>query len=367
MKNTLSEDLLRQRAVWRKSDMRGEYFRDVTAIIHSTPFRRLKHKTQAFYAPHNDHICTRIEHALHVSTIAISICRALGLDPDLAQAIALAHDLGHAPFGHEGERVLSNLSPSIGGFSHELHSLRVVDVLANNGAGLNLTYAVRDGIVSHCGEKFEQRIRPEVQQKVLQDIQAIGHYPNTYEGCVVRLADKIAYLGRDLEDAMSARFIRLDELDPTIRGALGASNGEIISTLVSDLINESKGKDYVGFSREKHDLILKLYNFNREKIYLNPRMERYRVFCKRILDGIFDYLLELFQQHQWEIDGYKGGIIKLDHQFGEYLRTMRAIYDSENANAVRIVIDYIAGMTDDFAMECITQITLPEPIEFGTF
>ncbi|MBT9134456.1 MAG: Deoxyguanosinetriphosphate triphosphohydrolase-like protein [Firmicutes bacterium] len=263
MLNPLPPDILRARAYPREADMRGDYFRDVTAIIHSTPFRRLKHKTQAFYAPQNDHVCTRIEHVLHVATIAVTICKALGLDADLAQAIALAHDLGHAPFGHEGERVLHGRTAEIGGFIHELHGLRVVDVLAHDGTGLNLTYGVRDGVISHCGERFEQRLSPEPRQKALSEVRDRGQAPNTYEGCVVRLADKIAYLGRDLEDAITAKFVTLPEVDPLVRQALGSSNGQIIGTLVADVVQESLGRDYIGLSDEKNELVLKLYSFSR--------------------------------------------------------------------------------------------------------
>lgn len=364
MQNPLPPAILRARAYPREADLRGDYFRDVTAIIHSTPFRRLKHKTQAFYAPQNDHVCTRIEHVLHVATIAVTICKALGLDADLAQAIALAHDLGHAPFGHEGERVLHHRTTEIGGFVHELHGLRVVDVLAHDGAGLNLTYGVRDGIISHCGERFEQRLSPEPLPKVLAEVKDRGLAPNTFEGCVVRLADKIAYLGRDLEDAITAKFVTLAEVDPLVRQALGSSNGQIIGTLVADVVQESAGKDYVGFTDEKNELVLRLYSFNIERIYRHPRMERYRVFCQRIIEGVFDYLLALFMREGWNWPAYARGAIRLDAQFGEFLRGMRHIYEVNAVPAMRIVADYVAGMTDDFAIEAIKQITIPAPIDF---
>lgn len=365
MRNPLPVEALQSRVAPRQTDMRGEYFRDITAVIHSTPFRRLKHKTQAFYAPMNDHVCTRIEHVLHVSTIAATICKTLGLDADMAQAIALAHDLGHAPFGHEGERVLHQKTEAIGGFIHELHGLRVVEVLANDGKGLNLTYAVRDGIISHCGERFEQRLSPEGELKNLREVRDRGHNPNTFEGCVVRLADKIAYLGRDLEDAITAKFITIDEVDPLVRKALGSSNGEIIGTLVADVVSESQGRDYVGFSSATNELIHRLYAFNKERIYRHPRMERYRVFCQRIIEGIFDYVLGLFAQHGWDFAGYERGIIRLDKQFGSFLKEMQPVYEAERAPAVRIVADYVAGMTDEYAIDSIKQITIPEPIDFA--
>lgn len=363
MKNLVSDAELKARRLPRELDLRGDYFRDITAIIHSTPFRRLKHKTQAFYAPQNDHICTRIEHVLHVSTIAVTICRALDLDADMAQAIALAHDLGHAPFGHEGERVLNNKTGAVGGFIHELHGLRVVDVLAKDGQGLNLTYAVRDGVVSHCGEMFEERLLPYHESKDLSALQNLGHYPSTYEGCVVRLADKVAYLGRDLEDAITARFFTIGQVDPLLRAALGSSNGQIIGTLVSDIVEESRQGDYIGLSEAKTELVRKLYAFNKQHIYRHPRMDRYRVFCRRIIEGIFDYLLGLFTAHGWDATAYKAGIISLDRQFGSFLEQMKDCYQQTATPPERIVADYVAGMTDDYAILSIKQITIPEPVD----
>ena len=186
---------LRSRKREREEDSRGPYYRDTTAIIHSSPFRRLKHKTQVFFAPSNDHICTRMEHVLHVASIASSICRPLGLDSELAWAIGMGHDLGHTPFGHVGERIISKLSEErgLGKFEHEINSLRVVDFLAEHGKGLNLTYAVRDGIISHNGESISMRIRPTFEIKDLSSIkERKGLIPSTYEGVVVRFSDTIA-------------------------------------------------------------------------------------------------------------------------------------------------------------------------------
>jgi dGTPase len=153
------------------------------------PYRRLKHKTQVFFAPNNDHICTRIEHSLHVATIAATIAGALKLNMDMAYAIGLAHDLGHAPFGHPGERVLNKRCNEIGGFIHEIHGLRVVDVLGNRGKGLNLSYGVRDGIICHCGEAPEQELHPRSEKIELETIRKRDKLPCSWEGCVVRVAD----------------------------------------------------------------------------------------------------------------------------------------------------------------------------------
>ncbi len=189
-RNFLDPDVLLKRLNPRKGDFRGEYFRDTTAIIHSYPFRRLKHKTQVFFSPKNDHICTRIEHVMHVASIAAAICKAVGLDPDLAWAIGLGHDLGHTPFGHTGEKIIRNMRKDSGGFNHEIYSLRIVDHLIGYGKGLNLTYAVRDGIVTHCGERFEQFIVPEKEEKDLSAIDNLDRYPSTWEGAVVRMETK---------------------------------------------------------------------------------------------------------------------------------------------------------------------------------
>ncbi|MFW5828510.1 MAG: HD domain-containing protein, partial [Alkalispirochaeta sp.] len=221
--NQLSSEDLRRRRVPRpedERDLRGPYFRDTTAIVHSYPFRRMKNKTQVFFAPKNDHICTRIEHVMHVSTIAATISRALNLNPDLAWAIGMGHDLGHTPFGHLGEKILSRLR-GLDGFRHEIYSLRVVDKLANHGKGLNLTYAVRDGIINHCGEKFEQELSPDHAVKDLSAITRRDQLPSTWEGVAVRMSDKIAYLGRDLEDAMQLGLVRVEDVPATGRRLLG--------------------------------------------------------------------------------------------------------------------------------------------------
>ena len=182
LRNKMDENEMMERERPRKEDIRGSYYRDTTAIIHSSPFRRLKHKTQVFYAPSNDHICTRMEHVLHVASIASTICRPLGLDTELAWAIGMGHDLGHTPFGHTGEKIISGLCVERGlpPFEHEVNSLRAIDFLSNNGKGLNLTYAVRDGIVSHNGESLNKRLVPTFKKKDMKSIVSrVGLVPAT--------------------------------------------------------------------------------------------------------------------------------------------------------------------------------------------
>jgi len=361
MKNMLSAEQMAQRARPRTEDVRGPYFRDQTAIIHSTPFRRLKHKTQVFFAPENDHVCTRIEHVLHVATIAATICRGLGrqgweLDMELAYAAGIGHDLGHTPFGHSGERALSECSGKP--FSHEVHSLRVVDKLTANGAGLNLTFAVRDAVLCHNGEHFEQYLEPCSETDLSQKLSG-DRIPATWEGCAVRFADKIAYLGRDIEDSLLAGFITLDDVPREIRSQLGSTNGEIINTLVIDIIENSAGNAYMGFSDEKFRLITKLRDFNYDNIYRHKKLYEYqRYYCTNIISSLHGYLNEHFD----EITTGGKNDVPIDDGFRQFRIELAGIYGSDAKTDS--IIDYIAGMTDNFALSCFKDITLPRPIEF---
>lgn len=363
-RNPLDNEIYLRRAERRVQDIRGDYFRDQTAILHSSPFRRLKHKAQVFLAPTNDHVCTRIEHVLHVASIASTVCKGLGLDGDLAQAIALGHDLGHTPFGHSGERVVNEELRDMGGFRHELHSLRVVDALSGDGRGLNLTYAVRDGIISHCGEKFEQIIRPHGGFKELEAVTDLSTYPTTYEGCVVRQADKIAYLGRDVEDAVIAGILEsFEEVPEAARLVLGNTNGEVINSLVLDVIEFSKDQDGIGFSPEKHSAVLGFKEFNYERIYKHPRIVEHERFCGQIIRRLFAHFLDLYDSRGMASERYEASNIVMERKFGGYLRDMAAFYERTDASPKRVVADYVAGMTDLFALECIRQLTIPPPFE----
>lgn len=351
----------------RQEDVRGPYFRDQTAIIHSNSFRRLKHKTQVFFAPENDHVCTRIEHVLHVATIAATICRGLNqrgwqLDTELAYAAGLGHDIGHAPFGHTGERVLNELlKPSGAAFSHESHSLRVLNLLENHGRGLNLTRGVRDAILCHNGERFEQYLGPESVPRLPEDKQHDPHrLPATWEGCIVRLCDKIAYLGRDLEDALLAEFVRESDVPPEIRKELGDSNGHIINTLVLDLIENAALQGKIGFSDAKHALFLELYDFNVRGIYQHDRIRKYESYCGPILKALYEHLMTVDPDqgiHDREP-------LEFEHRYIQQSRELQEVYAAEHAGRSRQVVDYLAGMTDNFALRCYTQLTIPQPIEF---
>ncbi len=362
--NPLGADVYQRRLKPRDEDIRGPYFRDQTAVIHSMPFRRLKHKTQVFFSPDNDHVCTRMEHTLHVGTIASAICRSFGLDVDLAQAIGLGHDLGHAPFGHRGEEVLKDLLREHGGFHHELYALRVVDKLANNGQGLNLTYGVRDGIVCHCGEKYEREIAPRAEAVDLATIERLGIYPCSYEGCIVRMADKVSYLGRDIEDAYRAGLIREEQIPEKVKRSLGRKNGEIIDTLVNDIIAETGKAGRVSFSEENIELMRQLYDFNMSNIYRSQPLVEYGEFCEKILRSLFAELGELHARNGADYDRYDHDPVPLFRRFGRHLRKLAHIYQSERTPVAVMVGDYIAGMSDDYALKCMHEVFIPEPLEF---
>lgn len=351
-------ELLRRRYV-RTEDVRGHYFRDITALVHSYPFRRLKHKTQVFFAPKNDHICTRIEHVLHVATISATVCRALDLDTNLAWAISLGHDFGHTPFGHVGEKILDEILADTGGFKHEIYSLYVADHLINYGKGLNLTYAVRDGILNHCGEKFEQAIQPEFTVRDLDAVETLQYLPCTWEGVVMRMSDKVAYLGRDLEDAISLKLVSPNELPPVVRDVLGTTNSEIIDTLVTDMIDYSKTEGVVGFSDAVFEASISLKEFNYARIYENPKLATYHAYFKRILNTLFDYLLTIAAAYGADSQRYSEEGNALAARFGDYMGKMAAFYDERDTCPKCIVRDYVAGMTDDFALECVNEIMVP--------
>jgi len=363
--NQLEEEILLGRRFPRKKDERGHFFRDTTAIIHSYPFRRLKHKTQVFFSPKNDHICTRIEHVMHVASIAAAVCRGLDLDADLAWAIGLGHDLGHTPFGHVGEKVMDRLKREngLGGFIHELYSLRVVDYLARYGTGLNLTYAVRDGIVNHCGEKFEQAIRPDFSYKELGELTARDNYPSTWEGAVVRMADKVAYLGRDVEDAVQLKIIDKEQIPESAVRVLGTSNSEIISSLVAELIETSRRQGAVGFGEDAFEAMKELKEFNYHHIYRNPILTDYHRYFERVLRTLYDYLSEMFGLAGFDYERYKAEKNLLSVRFGDYVTKMKPFYEEVDGGFSNLVFDYIAGMTDDYALECVSEIMIPKKME----
>jgi len=338
--------------------IRSDFERDTGRIIYSQAFRRLRHKTQVFFNPQNDHICSRIEHVIYVNYIATTIARALNLNLDLVQAISLGHDIGHAPFGHSGERTLNECikkyCPSEY-FEHEMQSLRVADLLAVRPGhiheGMNLSFEVRDGIVSHCGETYsEYKLLPN-RQKDSQSILERGGskcMPATLEGCVVRIADKIAYIGRDIEDAARAGIMEFEDIPPDVASALGNTNSQIIQTLVSDIIHNSLNQDMITLSDESGQAMMELLNENVKRIYHSEKIRRYETQVKATVEGIFDALMHAISDPQ---KASASG-----NQVFAGLVSFSETYPCEGTDHARIVTDYISGMTDSFANKCYEQI-----------
>jgi dGTPase len=308
-----------------------------------------------------------------VATIAATVCRGLNLsggdwalDTELAYAIGLGHDLGHTPFGHEGEKELAAKLGTDKSFMHELNSYRVVEHLANHGQGLNLTYAVKDGIICHNGEDFTQTgLKPSATANDLENIHDRAYMPCTYEGCMVRLSDRIAYLGRDVEDAVTAGFIKKSDLPARVVKGLGDSNTDIISTLIADMVANSARGETVGFSPERHGLVVELGAFNYERIYYHPKLIKYRRHIRTVIHTLFDYFMELFEKHGTDFSAYARLELDVDRNFGHYMEQMRAVYEREGYPGRTMITDYIAGMTDSFALECMRQISLPVPMHFS--
>lgn len=362
MQNPFHDSIYTERRYPRKTDIRGDYFRDQTAIIHSTAFRRLKKKTQVFFVPDNDHVCTRIEHVLHVATIAATICKGLNtassenwnLNTEMAYTIGLGHDLGHTPFGHSGEYALNKLLGNNYSFVHEINSYRQVEFIENNGLGLNLCFGIKDGIICHNGEIDEQYIEPSKILNNLNLIKRCNVLPNSYEACIMRFSDKIAYLGRDIEDALMLKYIKQSEIPPKVVKFLGDRNGKIINTLIIDIIENSKNINKIGFSDEKFELVNSLKEFNYKYIYKHPQLLKYDNYCSTIIKIIYDYLLNILEKNSNDFDKYDKK--NIDQQFSNFYADMYNFYAQTNANNKQIISDYISGMTDNFAIEIAKEI-----------
>ncbi len=359
-------------------EFRTDFQRDVHRIIYSQSFRRLRHKAQVFYFPQNDHVSTRMDHVRFVASAARTVARCLGLNEDLAEAIGLAHDIGHAPFGHQGEDFLSGIfekHPSLKRlmpkFSHEVYGLRVVDSIAKRDRerpGLNLTWEVRDGIVSHCGEDFTTcRLEPASGEKNLEQIQTRqdAGKPATLEGCIVRLIDKVAYAGKDVEDALEVKLINGNQVPVEIREKLGTTNGRLIGTFIEDMVRNSHGKDYVAVSSELGDLLHKLISFNNDHIYRSPQAEGYRAQAEKAITYLFDDLLmELRKTNRYVSDPYppagEDGAVPVVYRILQQFVTedMQNVYVPTDSDEL-VILDFVAGMTDSFAIRSVSDVFIP--------
>lgn len=368
-----------------KLDLRTEFERDYTRIIHSTAYRRLKHKTQVFFSPENDHVCTRIEHVTHVESISYTIANYLGLNTELTKAIATGHDLGHSPFGHKGERILSAISERDLGkrFWHEQNGLNLVDdiELLEDRDGfkqnMNLTYAVRDGIISHCGEVDQNAIRPREEFIELNDYKKPNQYaPYTWEGCVVKIADKISYIGRDIEDAIRLGILddSLDELYKILKlnKAEKINNTAIINKLVSDLVLNSTIEKGLCFSNEAVQMMDKIKAFNYKNIYNNERLMPGNRYFELVINEIYNYLNKLYDGEN-TINKLKNAskiYPKLINYFLEWVKNYWNLTDRSSLNLKnkiifdmskiedyrKAIIYFISGMTDRFAMNVYEEI-----------
>ncbi len=380
----------------RDDDIRGEFARDYTRILHCTAYRRLKHKTQVFYnAAGSDHICTRIEHVAQVESVAGTIGRYLGLNSDLIKAIAMAHDLGHAPFGHEGEKTLTKLSKEYLNepFWHEKNGLYLVDKLEllednyRHLKNLDLTYAVRDGIISHCGEIDENSIRPRSEFIDLQnDFNRAGEYePYTWEGVVVKIADKIAYLGRDIEDALSLGIIDrskikiLEEMaGDEAEGAL--NTGIIIHGMIIDICRNSDPDRGITLSDEAMKKLVRIKKFNYDNIYNSRWLDPFVHYSELVLCELFLVLSDLYDGERTfeKINEASKHLPNLMNSFGKWLSRYVTLPGARLSIAgferpecdndkiyrgleteklyFRAVIDYIAGMTDNYAISAYQEL-----------
>ena len=297
----------------REEDVRTCYQRDIDRIVHSKAFRRLMHKTQVFLRPEGDHYRTRMTHTLEVARIASTISRALALNEDLAEAIAMGHDLGHTPFGHAGEAALSQCLGKP--FCHNEQSLRVVDILEKDGEGLNLCWEVRNGILCHTGDPW----------------------PETLEGVIVRRSDQIAYVNHDIDDAIRAGILGNDDIPAAISDVLGHDHSSRINSLVTDIIRTSREAGTVCLSPEVKKALKDLRSFMFEKVYRSPIAKAEEGKAKAMLARLYEY--------------YVANPEALPEDFQPQLS-----FDGIG----RTVCDYIAGMTDNYAVDKYTEIFIPE-------
>ena len=374
----------REKALYsRNNEIRTDFERDYTRVINCNAYRRLKHKTQVFFSPESDHICTRIEHVAHVESISYTIAKYLGLNTELTKAIATAHDIGHSPFGHEGERILSEISKrDIGeNFWHEKNGLEIVDKIEllkdnlENKQNLNLTYAVRDGIISHCGEIDENNLNPREEAISLTEYIYPNQFkPYTWEGCVVKIADKISYLGRDMEDAI--RIGILDKHLEELRQMLGIDEREpinntiFINNMIYDLCENSSIEKGLCFSDEMYNKINSIKLFNFKYIYkadiIKPSIE----YFKLVINQIYETLKKLYDDKKIYINIHrlKKFYPKLMNSFEEWISNYWNLSRAEKCkndivfnmndekDYYKAIIYYISGMTDNFAIDIYNEI-----------
>lgn len=378
----------------RPQDVRSPFGRDANRILHSTAYRRLKHKTQVFFNVENDHICTRIEHVAHVESVSFAIASHLGLNTELTRAISLGHDLGHAPFGHQGESNINVLTKKYLGesFWHEKNGVYRVDKLElledsqRQCKNLNLTYATRDGILSHCGEVDENALRPRDPSISLEQFTTPGAYsPATWEGCVVKLSDKIAYLGRDIEDAIKLGFLceaELRDLDKLAQkfGMDAINTSVIMHNMIMDVCEHSSPESGICLSQAHLELINEIKRFNYKHIYNNEKLGPFRKYSNLIIEELFSILADSYDGENTlhkliekekthpliakEFGKWLAGYVSLDLSGLPYENTIKGRYINEKIYGTlsdektyfKAIIDYLSGMTDGFAIRMFNEL-----------
>ena len=341
-------------------DIRPSFFHDSDRIIHSYCYSRYIDKTQVFYLVENDHITHRVLHVQLVSKIARTIGRFLNLNEDLIEAISLGHDVGHTPFGHDGERIISGFlqEQGEGVFEHNVQSFRLFHDLEAYGKGLNLTAQVLDGIICHNGEilqnsygcdrnKTSERLLVEYHDSLKGIFKSKDMVPMTLEGCVMRISDVIAYIGRDIEDAIILKLVKREDIPHEITEVLGNRNAEIVNTLITDLVNNSIDKDSLAFSPDVFEALDQLKKWNYENIYHNPKKSSQDEKIKSMFQAVLEECLE-------ELDTNKK-VTGINHWFN----SMGTEY-KETTSKPRIVADYVSGMTDDYLMNAYKEIVIPK-------
>lgn len=334
---------------------------DADRILHSRAYTRYIDKTQVFYLVDHEHISHRVLHVQLLSKIARTIGRYLRLNEDLLEAIALGHDIGHPPFGHDGERILSRLCEAhgIGPFVHSLQGVQFLEQVEKNGRGLNLTLQVLDGILCHDGEAHLERLAPE-REKTFAHLEeerrlkaadpGVDLRPMTLEGCVVRLADTISYIGRDLEDAIILNLVKREDLPALVRECLGRTNGAIVYSLVTDLIRHSFNKNYVAYSPEVGQALKALKAFNYQHIYNNPRIKEETPKLAVLAESLFARFLEDVNRER-----------RSSPIWQDSLAQMEPFY-LESHKPAEIVRDFMASMTDAYFLRQCQELLFPQPL-----
>ncbi len=347
---------------YRENEYRQAFSADSDRILNSMAFTRYIDKTQVFSLINNDHLTHRVIHVQLVSRIARTIGRYLGLNEDLIEAASLGHDIGHPPFGHDGERFLSKLTHEHGAgfFHHNLQSIQFLDRIEKNGQGWNLTLQTMDAIVCHNGEAHSKKLIPQKDRSIedfdrmiaaMKNTKTCNAIPMTMEGCVVRMADTISYIGRDLEDAIRLNLVDRKNIPKECERVLGKTNGTIVFNLVTDLISNSLNQPFIGFSQEVSQALKKLKAFNYKYIYKNPIIKKHLSSIEDIFKYLFNKLLSDLENHNTD------SII-----FTDFLNGMASQYREQHSNP-EIVRDNISGMTDSYFIRMAPDHLKPDTIE----